>query len=647
MPRPNDTLQTIARVADALNLLTVDDLKPLAALVSDNERPTRKADLVLLIESCLLGPLPRNLWKRMDDLQQNAIRETLYAPDGVFNSRRFLAKYGQLPRFGRSRYGYGSRATATLINLFLYNAGRYDRSLVIPVDLQRALRPFVTAPAPATLASREQIPDEYQLYKRSYDFNRKRDQDDDDNDAAVPPVDDDAPRSSSKYVRFIPTDTVPYETRETERAAPQELQTVLRLIDKGRLAASATTHMPSGASQTELAAQLRNSDFYPPMPKKHKWGQEIGPIRAIAWPLLAQAGKLATLQGSKLALTAQGRAALHAPPADTLKLLWERWLGNKLLDEFSRIDIIKGQQGKGKRYFTAPADRREIIRNALAHCPTGRWVRFSDFSRYMLAASLEFTVSRDLLSLYVGQLNYGHLGNLGDESWSVIETRYLACLLFEYAATLGMIDVAYVDPQVIPFTHELWGTDDLAFFSRYDGLQYFRLNPLGAYILGLTNTWTPVGIDVRARLRVMPGLQIHVSGAPLSPDEALLLETWAVREADDLWRLDRDRTLTALENGAKTADIQEFLAARDEQELPALVLAFFRDSERNARALKPKGGAQLIECANAELADLLATNERTRKLCLRAGDKNLVVRESDLAAFRRAAHLLGYGMPGG
>ena len=44
----------------------------------------------------------------------------------------------------------------------------------------------------------------------------------------------------------------------------------------------------------------------------------------------------------------------------------------------------------------------------------------------------------------------------------------------------------------------------------------------------------------------------------------------------------------------------------------------------------------LIECANAELAELLATHERTKKLCLRAGDKHLAVKENDEEAFRKA-----------
>ena len=41
-------------------------------------------------------------------------------------------------------------------------------------------------------------------------------------------------------------------------------------------------------------------------------------------------------------------------------------------------------------------------------------------------------------------------------------------LLFEYAATLGMIDVAYVDPEGARTDfRRLWGVDELRFLSRY------------------------------------------------------------------------------------------------------------------------------------------------------------------------------------
>lgn len=57
-------------------------------------------------------------------------------------------------------------------------------------------------------------------------------------------------------------------------------------------------------------------------------------------------------------------------------------------------------------------------------------------------------------------------------------------LLFEYAATLGLVDVRYVPPGGArsDCTNQ-WGGEWLGRLSRYDGLQEVRLTPLGRLCL--------------------------------------------------------------------------------------------------------------------------------------------------------------------
>jgi hypothetical protein len=57
-------------------------------------------------------------------------------------------------------------------------------------------------------------------------------------------------------------------------------------------------------------------------------------------------------------------------------------------------------------------------------------------------------------------------------------------VLFEYAATMGVIDVAYTDPAGARDDYrKLWGGGSVAWLSRYDGLVAVRVNELGAAIL--------------------------------------------------------------------------------------------------------------------------------------------------------------------
>ena len=59
---------------------------------------------------------------------------------------------------------------------------------------------------------------------------------------------------------------------------------------------------------------------------------------------------------------------------------------------------------------------------------------------------LDFEVTHDPWKLYIGERQYGSLGYGGSHGWSILQGRYISALLFEYAATLGLLDVAYVCP---------------------------------------------------------------------------------------------------------------------------------------------------------------------------------------------------------
>lgn len=641
MPWSKRTTADIAPLADALNLLTVDELKKRVALLPTAERPTRKADLVSLIARHLDGERLRTLWDRLDEMQKQAVSETMYAADGMFHAEKFQAKYGSLPHFGTPEGSWGYKETPSLLRLFLYNTQRYSRvATVVPHDLQQRLRPFVPPPAAPALPALDELPEFWEQEERLYAYD-----DDDDGPLII------SRNKIFKLPRKPPQVTVavqrlPLTRCDTEPAAQQDVQTVLRLIDKGKIAVSDKTLYASSATMHELASLLHGGDFYALQPKQHKWEQAIGPIKAFAWPLLVQAARLAELHGKKLALTKAGRQALSVPPAETLRLLWQRWLTTKLLDEFTRVEVIKGQHGKGKHGMTAVAGRRTALAAALQQCPVGKWVKFDDFSNFMQAASFDFEVTRQPWDLYIADAHYGNLGYDGYHDWSVLQARYVLCLLFEYAATLGMLDVAYIPPERArrDYRH-MWGTDDLSFLSRYDGLLYFRLNSLGAYCLGVTSTYVPSRPRAQAALTVLPSLQINVHGAALAPDEALFLGTYAEQETETTWRLQRAKALAAIESGHQIEELRAFLQARDDQPLPEMVEGFIVTTEQHARALVHTGTAVLIACVDAEVANLVATHALTHKLCLRAGERHLVVPVDAEEQFRQALHALGYGMP--
>jgi hypothetical protein len=95
-------------------------------------------------------------------------------------------------------------------------------------------------------------------------------------------------------------------------------------------------------------------------------------------------------------------------------------------------------------------------------------------------------------------------------------------------------------------------------------------------------------------------------------------------------------------HGVDTAEISEFLALRSAALLPNTVRRLLDDAADRSTKVHDRGSVRLIECADPALAALIAHDSRTRKHCLSAGERHLVVPAAAEAAFRRGLRDLGY-----
>src|SRR6266511_2816620 len=422
--------------------------------------------------------------------------------------------------------------------------------------------------------------------------------------------------------------------RPTQAEALANVLAVLQLCGAGKLRCSEKTQRPAATTVSAVAEVLAGGDIYP-----------AEPIAAFAWPLLIQAGGLAELAGSRLQLTAKGRAALGRPPAETIRGLWRSWVSKAVIDELSRVEHIKGQRTTNT--LTSAKTRRQTVASALARCPADEWVPVDDLFAIMRRGALSPTVARSeraLWRLYIADPEYGSLGYAGFADWPILEGRYTLAVLFEYAGTLGVFDLDYTDPAGARDDFRgNWGTDDLDYLSRYDGLRAVRLNALGAYALGLTDRYEARATEhpVRQTLKVLPNLDIVVTGE-LPPADKLMLDAYAVRTADRVWRLREAALLAALDAGRSLDQLRQFLAAGATHELPNPVTVLLADVQARAGRLRNLGVARLIECADPALATLIASDRRLGGRCRLVGDRYLAVTVDREPEFRKALRALGY-----
>ena len=292
-------------------------------------------------------------------------------------------------------------------------------------------------------------------------------------------------------------DVGPVLVRWTAPDALSNLVAALELAADGQMRCSAARR-PSAATVKLVEDVLVAGDFY----------DSGEPIAAFAWPLLLQVGGLAVLArrddsaalaaggggprparraitGGRLELSARGRATLDRPSYEALAALWVRWLGGVSTDELARMEVIKGQGKSGT--LTSAVTRRAAVAAALAALEPGAWTGIGKLLGILRAQRPPLVAAKSLRALwrlYVIDSYYGSLGHAGPRAWDLVEGRYALCVLFEYAATVGLIDVAYTDPCGARDDYRaLWGADQLSCLSRYDGLLAVRINELGAAVL--------------------------------------------------------------------------------------------------------------------------------------------------------------------
>ncbi len=597
-------------LADAVEAYSADEVRKFSKLavdiISTEKGPfwvsghieqvssQRKSDLApMLVKLMKHAEASAALYNHLAEPEKAAVQEAVSDIHGVLDIAVFRAKYGKSPYMSKKE-----KESRSLLPLFIYYGG------IIPPDLKEVLKHFVPKP-PMAEPSFEENPQD-------------------------------------KIV--VGDEETPLVRHLTEPAALHDLSVLLHLAGNSRLSASSATGYITGAGASTVREVLLHGDYYPEGTEaEDKYDVQIGEqgIRPFAWCMILQAGKLAKVEGGKLRLTKKGHEALNKAPHTVLKELWESWRSNKLLHEMNRIDIIKGQKSKGNPLYAAE-ECREALEIALSYLTIGQWIETDEFFRYLIARGLRFTVARDPWKLYISDREHGSLG-YNHITWNHIEGRFGRAFLLEYGATMGIIDVALVPPWgAADDIGNLWGADAYSCLSRYDGLMYLRLTPLGTWILGKADTYSPAVSESIHIFTILPNLEIAMTSHMAAPDR-LFLDRIAERKSERVWELSRSKIVQSLEANTKFGVIKDFLLSRSgEREIPQTVEVFLNDIKERSEKLSDRGMGRIIECADADTAMLMANDPDLKKLCLPAGDRSLVVPSKNESAFRTALRKKGY-----
>jgi hypothetical protein len=129
-----------------------------------------------------------------------------------------------------------------------------------------------------------------------------------------------------------------------------------------------------------------------------------------------------------------------------------------------------------------------------------------------------------------------------------------------------------------------------------------RLTPLGAYVLGKSDTYTaPISIDAKPSggFIVSPDYSIVIPDSLDRLSHELFFERFMKKTADDAnvsaYRLDFASMVSALDQGITIADIREYLISGSDKPVPDNVLRALDDWERMATQIRIRT-VTVMEC---------------------------------------------------
>lgn len=591
------------KLQDVLIRYSVDNLKNLNRLCDSASNGGKKQLVQQICAALTEQDSLRRLWNKLDDLSKKAVTAAYYN-GGIFNPEQFQAQYQALPTRQSRRGSWTHQYEPLRLDLFLYTTSiaspfyyaSYNDHFqwIIPHDLQ----PLLTTIIPAQ--------ERFQI-------------------EGVPEAPKQVPGKQGKLFDL--------QGSETEQIGQHDLLAYLRLVDQKKIKPSSTNKLTLSGVKLILA-NLLNDDFLPLSEKI----RAVDAIRPSGLDAFARSSGLVEGRYDALDLTAKGREFYRTQEPELLLEAFEYWTEKGQFDELSRLVGIKGQTSRKTR-LTRPAVRREQIIEALSWCPVGVWIDIEQFYRAIKVWRFDFEVetTRD------SQLRAGssHLYYSSESYWYLVKGAYINAVIWEMLGSLGAVDLLYLPPEqsALTSTHHYLSSS----ISLYDGLKFFRINNLGAYLLGQAYEYLPSMPLKPATFTVSADLILTMTDpSTITPNITSHLEQIGQPLAEHRYQLDIQRVLVALEAGASLAYIDKFLRAHHEGPLPDNLTTWLEKIRQNSQAIKLISPALLMNVHTTELASKLIADPKLKPFCRLVDDKTLVIPTSKRKLFQTRLRELEY-----
>lgn len=567
--------------------------------MTDHPSPTslrRDEAIFYLIEQLSSKGSLRKVWDKLDPITQKALSLTVHLTGGVYQPDTVQLRYGQVPP-APQRYWSGYKPTE--LDLFL-NEDQTVLSELLPL-----LRVVAPKPEPWKIPTQPEPPPRYEA--------------------------------------------IGFERSPGEAIGLQDLMMVLGLIGQQRILVNDRL-APTFDSIQLILENLQTGDFYERLASQDL-SETIRPFGLVRFALGSGMAELGVQVGHNhtVRLKPLGWEWLTRPSADLLLDAMESWMRFHAFDELWRLPHLRNAARRESKR-TPSGTRRDRILEALSWCPEGEWLSTDDFftALKLWQFSFEVDLEGDLNAIDDSDGRKLDTSALRDP-WRAVQGAYVLNVLWETLGSLGALDLAYTEPQHAPplleTPSESWQRP-IQPYSRYDGLKYFRINPLGAYLFGHSNRYSLPEICTAAFLHIDETLALHLAAQP-PLYQRQILPLISVQDEGGRWRLNKAAWLQAQQSEGTLREQRELLITRHNGPLSPQVEDWLDQAEADAKALRRGRTMIAIQVRSNEVRNTILEDPELRRYARLLDERTLIIPSSREHAFMRRALELGYGMVGG
>lgn len=253
----------------------------------------------------------------------------------------------------------------------------------------------------------------------------------------------------------------------------EDFFSIINLVKNEKLSLEIVGKFPSKSAVIKINKVLINKDYvfkYLSEINNISNFQETNRIYGI-YSLLAESDLLVE-NDDIIEVSDKAEEFLELSNSDKCMQLFKCYLKSINIYELNRVvESDYKTEFKGKM-----EECRKIIAEHLKNCPVGKWVAIEEFLDYIKMINKSFLINQ------VGSIShYSEKHNMYLEpwcDWKEIEGRFVEVVLQEYLSVMGIVDTIFYEAK--------GGCSDYDYLPFFK-VEYFRITPLGKYVLGVTD----------------------------------------------------------------------------------------------------------------------------------------------------------------